>query len=163
MKNTNIKNRLKVHFLSGFTMLETIIVIVIGAILLSVAFYSFSSLQNNSSIQKNVSQVKSLLEEARFSSVSEKSDYAYGLHLQSDRITSFRGLTYNATDTENTIQLLDGATIDNISLNGGGSDVIFNKITGSSDTFGTFRIKLIEDVNQNTTIRISRTGIISEE
>jgi len=155
-------SRLK-KFTDGFTMVETLAVITIGVLLISVVFYSFSSLRNNSSLQKNVSQAKAILESARYLSISEKSDYSYGVHLQSDRLITFRGSVYISTSTTNSTQLFDGATLDNISLSGGGSDIIFNKITGGTDTYGTFRIKSSKDFSQNKIIRIAGTGIISEE
>jgi type II secretory pathway pseudopilin PulG len=149
--------------LGGFTLIETLAAIAISVFLISITFYSFSSLRNNSSLQKDVSQAKSILEEARYSSISEKGDYSYGVHLQSDGLVSFRGSVYNSADAQNNTQLFDDATIDNISLNGGGSEVIFSKITGSTNNFGTFRIKSLKDPNKSTTIRVIETGVISEE
>ncbi len=147
----------------GFTLIETMSAIAIGILLISIIFYSFSSLRNNASLQKNVSQAKSILEEARYSSISEKSDYSYGVHLQSDRLVLFSGSVYNSADAKNKTQLFDNATLDNISLNGGGSEIIFNKITGSTNTFGTFRIKSSIDLNKSMIIRVIGTGVISEE
>ena len=150
-------------FSTGVTLIETLVVIAIGILLISITFYSFSSLQNNTSLQKDVAQAKSILEEARYLSISEKNDHSYGVHLQSNGFVSFKGSVYNSADIQNNTQLFDEALIDNISLNGGGSEIIFNKITGTTNTFGTFRIKTLKDLNKNSTIRIAKTGIISEE
>lgn len=130
----------------------------------SVVIYSFASFKNNSSLQKNVAQVKSILEEARYESLSGKSDYTYGVKIQSDTLTLFRGSSYNASSTQNKIYSFDpnSSTIDSISLHGGGSEILFKKITGGTDNYGTFRIKMTSN-NRTSTIRVTETGIINEE
>lgn len=149
-------------FKKGLTLIEIIVVIAIAVLLMAISFYSFSALRNNSSLQKNVVQAKAVLEEARSLSISEKSDTAYGVQIQSDRLILFRGTTYNSADSQNKTLLLGAnAVIENISLNGGGSAVVFKKITGGTDNSGTFRIRMTNISNSSSTISIASTGIIN--
>ncbi len=162
-----LKNRLKKKSsmpksTTGLTLVEIIVVVAIGALLMAISTYSFSALRNNSSLQKNVVQVRAVFEEARALSISEKSDSTYGLQIQSDRVIMFKGLAYNSADSQNKILLLDtNALIDSISLNGGGSAVVLNRITGATNNYGTFRIRMTNGTNSSSTITIASTGIIN--
>lgn len=56
----------------GFTLIETLIVLAVGVLLVSIAVSSLSSLRNTDSLGQNVTQVKAFLEQARALSISEK-------------------------------------------------------------------------------------------
>ncbi len=148
----------------GFTLVEIAVVLGISFAIIAVVSFSFSSFKNNSSLEKSVAQAKSVLEEARYDSVSGKSNYAYGVKVETDKLTLFQGPSYSSSSTQNKVYSFDTntSTIDTISLNGGGSEILFKKITGNTDSYGTFRIKMISD-NKSATIRVTGTGIISEE
>ncbi len=165
MHNTHFISGMRQRSNAGFTMIEILVAILIGILITMSAFYAFSSLRNNDSLEKNVLQAKSILEEARSLSISEKSDSTYGVKILSDRLIRFRGSTYNAADSQNVTYLFDdsGATIDTISLSDAGSEIGFSKITGTARSYGTFRIKLTADSTKNATIRVTSTGIISQE
>ncbi len=149
-------------FSKGLSLVELIVVIAIGVSLASISLYSFSSLRNNSSLLKNVAQVKAVFEEARALSISEKSDNVYGVQILSDKVVMFRGSVYSSSDSQNkTLLLGDNSLIDSISLNGGGSAVLFKRITGGTDNYGTFRIRMTDSTGASSTIAVLSTGIIN--
>ncbi len=155
--------KINLKYNTGFTIIETLIALVIISLLSGIVSLSFSAFKNNATLEKNVADAKSILEEARSLSISDKADSTYSIHVQSNGLIRFNGSTYSASSSLNVPLYFTSATIDSISLNGGGSDIIFQKITGATDTYGTFRIKMTNDTTKNKTIRLTSTGVISEE
>ncbi len=162
MRKLHFKNK---NFSCGFTLVEIIVVVSIGAVLMAVALYSLSTLRNTTSLAKNVFQAKAFLEEARSLSISEKDDTNYGVQISSDRLVRFQGSTYSATSSQNITLLFDqnSSTIDTISLAGSSTQVVFKKITGGTDNYGSFRIKMIANQSSSSTVSITSTGVISSQ
>ncbi len=146
----------------GFTLIEIVAVLGIIGILISVTVFSFSAFRDNSNLGKNISQAKSVLEEARYESISGKSNYSYGVKINSADLTLFQGASY-ASSTRNTVYSFDGATTGSISLNGGGSEIVFVKNSGSTNNFGTFQITMTVNTAKRSTIAVTNSGLISEQ
>ena len=149
------KNKEKLN--SGFTFVEIISVLAIMAILATVVTMSFSSVGGKQSLEKATISVISIFNEAKSMAISSKDFSDYGVRVESDKLTSFKGSYGN----ENTIYSLPNlVTISNISL--GGSDVIFKRVSGSTTATGTITISLINDQSENNIIKISQTGLIEK-
>jgi Tfp pilus assembly protein FimT len=152
---------LKIRLIGGFTLAEVMVVIGIGVVLLSIVIFSLTSLRDTNSLQKNVIESIAFIEEARTLSISNKNDSVYGAQLQSDRIIMFVG----TTSTQYKTYIFDSNTtnISDISLNGGGSVILFKKTTGGTDNFGSFKIKTNANSNSSTTIVITSTGVVGKQ
>lgn len=161
LKRSNKKTR--PNLVSGFTLVETLLVIAISALFITIVVFSFSSLLDDSSIQKDVAKIKSVLEESRYLSISEKGDYSYGVHIQSDKVVSFKSVVYDPEDSRNITLSFDEVHIEDISLGGGGNEIIFNKITGSTNNFGSFKIRYSRDPEKIISVKITGTGLVSIE
>ena len=73
----------------------------------------------------------------------------------------FVGNLYSAGHASNTVfSLNEGVEIVNISLAGGGSDVVFDRLTGETNQNGSFVIRLKSDNTASTTLTLYGTGII---
>jgi prepilin-type N-terminal cleavage/methylation domain-containing protein len=145
----------------GFTLIETIVVISIISLLIGMSIFSLTSFKSNATLGKNVSKIKSLLEEARYESFSGKNDTTYGIKVLSTSTISFVGSSY-ASNTGSTVYALDGAVIENISLSGSSTEIVFKKNTGGADSAGTFKVRMLSD-NSARTIRVTSGGVISDE
>jgi len=74
---------------------------------------------------------------ANINAVSMNQDADWGIHFDSDRYVVFPGGSYAPGAATNMDYLLPpGVEISNISLEGGGDDVIFDRGTGETDQFG---------------------------
>ena len=49
--------------------------------------------------------------------------------------------------------------ISNISLNGGGAGIVFQKLTGKTSSYGSLRVRLKSDNNKYKIISVKSTGI----
>lgn len=154
-----------VRFISrkrGFTVIEFLIALSILAILAAIVFTSMSRFRNSKALQVVAEDILSLLDEGRADTLSAKDSYAYGAHFESSAIVLFRGPAYSSFDSSNKIVDIDGAVeISNISLAGGGQDILFQRLTGKTSQNGTVTIRLKEDTSKIKTIAIEASGVAS--
>lgn len=145
---------------SGFSLIE--IVIVLGILVLVSAFLvsPFTNFRNTQILQVSVEDVLSTLNKARTQTLAGHGDSAYGVHLETNRVVLFAGETYNASDpTNQAVNLHSLVNISNISLSGGGSSVVFRRLTGTTTKTGTVTLSLASDSSVNKVITIPATGI----
>lgn len=146
--------------MKGFTLIEVLVSLALLAIVSGIVFISFSDLSDANALDSSVSNTVARLNEARSKTLSSKEDMQYGVHLQSDSIISFAGSSYVIDDPSNKSYDLNNAVeISNISI-AGGSDIVFDRLTGQTDNIGTFSIRLKDDINASSTIKVFGTGII---
>ena len=148
--------------MKGFSLLE--IIVVIGILVLLAALGTGSLLQFSKTTDLNSSvegSVSSLLE-ARSKTLSSQEESQYGVHFESDKIVLFRGAVYFSGDPLNEEAALPSSVeTASISLNGGGSDVIFKKLTGETDQYGTVTFRLKSDISKTRVITVGSTGVVS--
>ncbi len=149
----------------GINLLEILIVIAIMSILISIIILNLSKFRNEQSLQNTVSDVISLLNQARNDTISSKDSMTYGVHLESTRAVLFQGSTFTEPNSNNKEIDFDASVTvpasDGINLTGGGSDVLFNRIEGDTSDYGTIIIRLVSDATRQKTITINQTGIVS--
>lgn len=148
----------------GFSLIEMIIVVSIFVLLVAGSVVAFSRFGEKQIIKSTVSEVLSELDEARSLTLASYDNTVYGVHIESDKITFFKGSTYSPSDPDNNItELSEKVSISNISLFGGGDDVIFQRLTGKTDQYGTLTISLVSDPTETKTITIQESGIIESD
>lgn len=144
----------------GFTMVEMLTVVGIVVIIAAVALPYGSIFLAQSKLQETTLNVVDALRRTQSRSMSGMGGEPWGVHLASTDITLFRGAAYDSGDYENeVIDLPEISPINTISLNGGGDDVIFNRIIGDTSEWGTI---VVDDANSDAqaTITISEVGLI---
>lgn len=148
---------------SGFTLLETLMVLAVAAIIITIVALSFGGLNASQALDKSVRNVISVLDEARNKTLSSSDDSRYGVRLESGQVILFRGSSYVSTDPDNEVSELHSLVgIRNVSLSGGGTSVVFDRLTGATSQSGTFEIYLREASTTYRTISIARTGVVEE-
>ena len=160
-----IKNcKLKIARSGGFTLLEILIVIAIFAL---VAVFGVSPLllfKKTSDLNGALETGVSFLLEARAKTLSSKNEARYGVHFDNGGTTFFTGAVFaeGAVGNEGA-PLPFSVEIASISLQGGGNDVVFNRLTGETNAYGTVIFRLKSDTTKTKTLRVEKTGIISTE
>jgi type II secretory pathway pseudopilin PulG len=149
----------------GISIVEIIIVIAITAMLIIVVLPTLSSFRNQQALRNTTEDVLSLLNEARSDTQGSLNGTNYSVYIQSTQATYFAGSTYtNGLSTNKVVTYDSRATVPasgGINLNGGGSIVTFNRLSGDTSTYGTIIIQLVSDATQQKTITISKTGFAS--
>ena len=147
----------KKKFISGFTLLELMIVLITLSILATVITLSFSKLGTDQSLDKATITIISVLNEAKSNAVSSKYATSFGVRIDKNKITSFRG-SYNNSNVDYTLSGL--VTIS--TSTGIGNDIIFQNVSGNTNASGTITVSLVSDPTKKTVIQVFGTGAIQK-
>lgn len=148
----------------GISLVEILIVIAIIALTWLIVYAGFSAINKRQALDKDGLLVTAIINEARSQTLSSKDATVYGVHLEEFSITLFKGSTYNESDPENkTSDLSAHSRISAFALSGGGDDIIFQRLTGATQNFGTITLELRSDSSASSTITVHKTGIIESD
>ena len=148
----------------GFTLIELLVavfVIVLATTGITVALSHYTRTQ---ALHGATRLVISEIEDARGRTLSSKGSSEYGVFFDDDRVVLFRGGNYSAGDPANEVTILDTrTTILSVSLSGGGSEIVFERLSGEASEDGTVEVALVNDPSIKQTITIQGTGLVSYE
>ena len=147
---------------SGFTLIEIIIAIAVFGIIALTSFVYYSSVKKNSLIKTAVSDIILTIELAQNKTLASLNLSSFGVKLDNGSYTLFEGSFYSSTSTDNTIYSLPAELeIVNISLSGGGSEIVFDRITGKTSNYGTFQVRVKDNPSQIRTIVVNSSGKVN--
>lgn len=146
---------------SGVTLLEVIMVIAIIGILSVIVIRPFTAEKRATDLRGVTLDAMSLIRQSQSKTLFSENSSAYGVHLQSDKLVLFTGTSYNSNAVDNiNLTLPTNFSIGSVSLNGGGSEILFSRLTGETTNYGTFNISYSSGT-PNATITVSQTGLTS--
>lgn len=150
---------------NGFTLMEVLIAISIFMIILSIAITVSRSFSNTVDLDNAAKVIGTNIKLAKTRSISALNDTNYGVHFESDRIIVFEGDVFISGDPANKIvNLSDSVEIffDNVNLAGNptasGYNIVFSRLTGVTDNFGTVEIRLVKKPLEIKKIVINQEG-----
>ena len=147
----------------GITAIELLISVAVILVLFVFIVGLFKKLNENQVLDSAFGNVVSTIKKARSLTLSSKNNLAYGVHFEAGSIVLFNGVLYNPGSSDNETLNLDAKVfISNLSLNGGGSEIIFQKFTGNTGQNGTIQLSLKSDANKKKIITVYPTGIIED-
>lgn len=121
----------------GFTLIEIIIAISLLSILSMIIIAGYNSFQKSNQLKENTNIVVSLIREAQKNAVTQKDGKSWGIYIENNStIVLFDEPWATATSKKN-FNLPSGLTFNNITINGGGNFIIFNKLVGDTNNYGT--------------------------
>ncbi|MEI6316105.1 MAG: prepilin-type N-terminal cleavage/methylation domain-containing protein [bacterium] len=154
-KNKNRKNE------SGFTLMEMMIIIFLIVVTCTIVFYNYSAHRNNQALNNGEDEIISILNEARSRTLSGENNAQYGVHFQTNKAVLFSGATFATAGTSTSeINLDTTVQISGMGLAGGVSDIVFKKVTGNTDAYGTLTLTSAPTSLQKT-ITITKNGFVS--
>ncbi len=157
MKSIKLSNK------SGFTLIEILVAIGIVLVLGFIIVTTFVSFRKNQSLSLDTQTITTVLSQARNQTISSKNSTSYGVHFGTSKITLFTGTVYNSLDTTNEdFNLSSTDTILSVGLNGGGNDVIFERLTGETSRNGTVVVSS-PGIAQSKTVTIYKTGLVESQ
>ncbi|MEK7083399.1 MAG: prepilin-type N-terminal cleavage/methylation domain-containing protein [Patescibacteria group bacterium] len=146
------------YYTKGFTLIEIVIVIAIIVILGTAVLVSFNESRNVRDLTTSSQNALSILRLAQARTLAGENDSAWGIRLASNQITLFEGDTFAGSPFTNIYPLPNSMQITNISLNGGGIDVVFKRVTGETDQTGTFLLSVINSPSNSFSVTIDSLG-----
>ncbi|MDO8659039.1 MAG: type II secretion system protein [Candidatus Parcubacteria bacterium] len=150
---------MKNFYQKGFTIMEALILVAVIGLIVLIVLPQFSKIRENQVLKTGVQDILSSIDKARSKTLSSLNSSEYGVHFQADKVIIFKGIVFSDISPDNeTINIISPASITNISLVGGGSDIYFNRLLGVPSKTGTVTIAT---TNYNKIITISATGVAS--
>lgn len=148
---------------SAFTLLETIVVV---AIMAAVAGFSVLYAQTDTvrmDLRTQVGIFASYLREMQTDAASGKGSTGAGIHLEADRYVLFHGSSYDANDSANFVVELPGSLqIENVSLIGGGTTILFTGPLGETAEYGTVDFAS-DQIGQSVRVTVHSLGSVDYE
>jgi type II secretory pathway pseudopilin PulG len=148
----------------GISIIEIMVVISIIVLIIAIVIPGFTDFRNQQAIAVTTEDVASLLNEARNNTISSINSNTYGVHFESTRAVLFTGSSFSESSNNKQIDFshaINIPTTGGINLNGGGSNVVFQRITGDTANSGTIVIRLQNDTTKQKIININSIGVIS--
>jgi len=129
----------------GFTLLELIIAISIMSVITVITIISFASLRSRTDLNGNAQNIISVLNIARSNTISSQQASQWGTHFETSSYALFRG----------TLE------ISNITLDGGGVNTLFDRITGQTQNYGSISVRKISEPTNLINITIENSGQVT--
>lgn len=147
--------------MKGFTLIEIVITFAIIAVISVGVVSSFSKLKESQSLENTFNESIALINEARSKTLSSENALQYGVHFEESKTVLFSGAVYDANSPSNITSIISSLIeISSIALNGGGSEIIFQRLTGKTDKFGSITIRVKTNPSKTKTINVKSSGII---
>jgi type II secretory pathway pseudopilin PulG len=142
----------------AFTFLEVVVVMgILVAIALLVLPYTISQIEEARAENQSVSVASELFSQQQ-DAYAGKNNSAFGVSLEEDAYTVFRGTSLAAAAESTTITLPSGVTIQNISLTGGATEIVFPVNSFRPNVSGSFRLN---DGNSVFEVGLNAQGLIT--
>lgn len=146
-------------------MIELIIAIAILAVLGAVSISTFFLLQKGADLSNAAQELVSVLKLAQNKTLASQDYSQYGVYFDTavspNKYTLFKGASFASRDVsaDQNYLLPKSVELYDINLNGG-NEVVFNRLVGSADNWGSVSLRLKDDISQNKIIYIANSGVI---
>lgn len=148
----------------GFTLVEILVIIAITVILIGLAIPSYRFFQKESDLTNNTEEIINTLRLAQNKTLASEGASQYGVYFDQttspNQYTLFKGADYALRDSsfDEIHNLPKSVEISEVNLNGGGSEIIFDRISGTTSQFGYLSIRLVDDPTKIRTIYVVNSG-----
>src|SRR3989344_5084489 len=144
----------------GFSLVETLVVIGIIAILAALTLQTYVSVNVSKALDTDALRVIAEIGQARSLTVGSKNDTEWGVHIASSSVTLFEGDTYDPGASSNIVSPLNSVVqVSSISLKGGATDIVFERLTGNTTSTGTIALSYVGSSTVSRVITIYGTGV----
>lgn len=149
---------------SGFTLIEIVVAVSILVVILVMIILGFSNFLATQKLGQLNEDIVSLMKKAREKTIASEGGFSYGVHVAADRVVVFRAPTYVEGDPNNEVYTLPADFfVSSTTLQGGGSNITFQRLVGATASYGTITIQKRNNASLQKTIRIYETGIIEPQ
>ena len=154
-------NKIQLNNQSGLTIIEIMIAVSVVVVLAALSFQVFNVFIKRQALDKDTQKIVSMLKEARSATLASRANSVYGVHFVATRTVMFKGTVFIESDSNNReLSLNPRVQITATNLNGGGSDIIFDRLTGATDQYGSVTLSLVASTSITKIISIEETGIV---
>jgi prepilin-type N-terminal cleavage/methylation domain-containing protein len=161
MKKYNSKFQIpNSKFKNGFSLVEIIVVVFVMSVILSIAIISGRSFNDSINLENTAKSIDMKIKLAKSRSISALNGTNHSVHFETDRVVVFEGDTFDDSALTNEVFVFSDNIKINIpvSLSGGGNNLIFDRLIGSTDNPGNISMEVISDPSKTKQIIINTDG-----
>ncbi|HDZ54299.1 MAG TPA: hypothetical protein ENI19_02025 [Candidatus Nealsonbacteria bacterium] len=150
--------------MKSFTLIEVLVIIGIMVILMVLALPAYRSFQNELDLNNSTEEIINTLRIAQNKTLASEGASQYGVYFDQTtsphQYTLFKGNDYASRNSsfDKIHKLPKSVEISDISLNGGESEIIFDRISGTTSQFGSLIIRLKDNPTKTKTVYIENSG-----
>jgi prepilin-type N-terminal cleavage/methylation domain-containing protein len=145
------------HGPQGFSLLEMIVSIGVGLLILSVTIVGFVEYNRREAVKSESIAVAEALRDARAKTLASVGASQYGIKIDSDRYTFFKGGTFSSSTPGNITFIFSPWVRASSTI----STFVFQRVTGNSSASGTIDVYIAPAAKILRTIYIQSTGLVS--
>ncbi|MDP3093897.1 MAG: hypothetical protein Q8N16_04000 [bacterium] len=145
---------------AGFTLLEFLIILGTVVLLLGLTVPALRGFQENLSLSNNAEEIMSVLRLAQSKTMASEGRDSWGVYFSGQTHTLFKGISFVQREpaSDKVYQLSKRVEFFQIDLEGGGSEVVFGRIRGTTANIGSLSLRLKADQGKTKTIYVSGSG-----
>lgn len=144
---------------NGFTLIELLVTIAVVAVVSAGVLVGYRGLSGGFDLKTQSFKALDVLNLARARTLASLGASTYGVHFEQTQFVLFKGASYDALSPDNVFYVLPSTVeIADITLSGGGADVVFNRLTGTTSQSGSLKVRLISDTSRFRTIEVLASG-----
>ncbi|MDO8265099.1 MAG: prepilin-type N-terminal cleavage/methylation domain-containing protein [Candidatus Parcubacteria bacterium] len=153
--------------MKGFSLIELIIVVAILLILAGIGVAGFRVFEKISDLGNDTEEIISVLRMAQNKTLSSESASQWGVYFNAssspNKYILFKGASYADRDpaSDESHDILGRVEIESININGGSSEIVFNRLSGAANLNGNIVLRLKDDLTKIKTVYIESSGQIS--
>ena len=170
LNNSVRKDLIGQNSLLGFTIIELLTVIGILIVLTTMSIPAFRSFQKESDLTNTTEEIINILRFAQNKTLASEENSQWGVWFSTSTTPQeyilFKGENYISRDPsyDETHKIPEKIELYEINLTGGGTEVVFDKVVGSTDYFGNTSLRLKGDISKTRQVIVKNSGkILSEE
>ena len=147
----------------SFTLIELLVIIGTMIILMALAAPAFRIFQKESDLNDSAEEIINILRLAQNRTLASEGASQWGVYFSTStsphQYVLFQGTDYDSrvVSSDEVHKLPKSIEIYEINL-GGGSEVVFNRVSGETNQSGNIKIRLIGDISKTKTIYIENSG-----
>jgi len=149
----------------SFTLIELLVIIGAMIILMALAAPAFRIFQKESDLNDSAEEIINILRLAQNKTLASEGASQWGVYFSTStsphQYVLFQGTDYDSrvVSSDEVHKLPKSIGIYEINL-GGGSEVVFNRVSGETNQSGNIKIRLISDISKTKIIYIENSGQI---
>ncbi len=145
----------------GFTFIETLIVIAVIALIITLTIVSYRYFEKRTELETTAQKITAILKSAQTKTLASEDDSQYGVHFKSNQYILFKDDIYQEGTADNkTYQLSNQIEISQINLAQATSSIVFQRINGQTNDYGTITLTSLSQSGETKTINIQSSGQI---
>lgn len=156
---------MKVFNQAGFTLLEVIIVVAVLAAFSTIVVAGFMIMQKQADLENNTQEFANVLKLAQSKTLASNQDARYGVYIDTfanpNKYVLFKGMNFAARDSAFDQNFWVSKSVEFFNINvGGGSELVFEKLTGALSQPGDISLRYKTDITQTKTVYAASSGTI---